>query len=405
MNPPHGLRQSDKENNPFTGHLQDRGESSLDPSFNQTKKRKANDTAEIFSLGPKKRPARTDPLVHHGRHFGRTVRAFCRIQALIREGLAIAVQLDLEDLPEEALTAEERREYQIYKQLLALSPKLEERLYNGSEQEVYHIADMISKGSANARSDDTRALKSAVVDWITPRGEVLVPPLQRNVKADRGYHHNRTGELLCPATMDWQDSSVRERLRSGELVPAGDQWPLFLFQGNKFDPEDPWKGLLRGPLLINAFKYIFTSPSSVERTDHRATRCSNSRIHGMSAVTIPSIAYIATQVRKSLPRGLKGHIFSRSDTITDSERFYNSLISLMEDPEEQAEVKVLLRWWDSQIFPLATAKRSVSSCGDTVYAKIKEKRRKESQARSMLEVGSGNSLQDGHSPGDSPHSP
>lgn len=38
----------------------------------------------------------------------------------------------------------ERRELEIYKQLLALSPKLEERLYNGSEQDVYHIASLVS---------------------------------------------------------------------------------------------------------------------------------------------------------------------------------------------------------------------------------------------------------------------
>ncbi|KAH6912311.1 hypothetical protein BKA70DRAFT_1423020 [Coprinopsis sp. MPI-PUGE-AT-0042] len=328
MNPPHGPRQSDKENNPFSGQVQAPGESTLGYSFDQAKKRKASDTMDVFLLGPKKRPTRTDPLVHHGRHFGRTVRAFCRIQALIRGGLAVAVQMELEDLPEEALTTEERHEYQIYKRLLALSPKLEERLYNGSEQEVYHIADMLSKGSANARSDDTRALKSA--------GGGLDYPSWRNA-----------WELLCPATMNWQDSGIRERLRSGELVPTGDQWPLFLFQGHKFDPEDPWKGLLRGPLLVNAFKYIFTSPSSVERTDHRATRCSNSKIHGMSAVTIPSIAYVATQVRFALT---STPVFSRSDTITDSEKFYNSIITLLEDPEEQAEVKVLMRWWDAANF-------------------------------------------------------
>jgi hypothetical protein len=41
---------------------------------------------------------RTDPLVHHGRHFGRTIRAFCRVQALIKEGLSIDVQLELGDV-------------------------------------------------------------------------------------------------------------------------------------------------------------------------------------------------------------------------------------------------------------------------------------------------------------------
>ncbi|KAH6876310.1 hypothetical protein BKA70DRAFT_1378745 [Coprinopsis sp. MPI-PUGE-AT-0042] len=216
---------------------------------------------------------RTDPLVHYGRHFGRTVRAFCRIQTLIKLGLSIAVQLDLEEMEEESLPEEEFKEYMIYKQLLALSPKLEERLFTGSEQDIYHI----SKGSARARADDTRALN------------VLVPPLQRNIKTDRGFHHQRTGELLCPATMNWGDPIIREKLRVGELVPAGDHWPIFLFLDHTYDPEDPWRGLLRGPLLLNAFKFVFTSPSS---PCYKV--CSNSKIHGMASVTIPSLAYIAT---------------------------------------------------------------------------------------------------------------
>jgi hypothetical protein len=29
----------------------------------------------------------TDPLVHHGRHFGRTVHALCSVQALVTNGL------------------------------------------------------------------------------------------------------------------------------------------------------------------------------------------------------------------------------------------------------------------------------------------------------------------------------
>lgn len=44
-----------------------------------------------------------------------------------------------------------------------------------------------------------------------------------------------------------------------------------------------------------AYKHIFTSPSSVEK-EPKATRSGNARIHGMTQVTPASIAYIATQV-------------------------------------------------------------------------------------------------------------
>jgi hypothetical protein len=91
----------------------------------------------------------------------------------------------------------------------------------------------------------------------------------------------------------------------------------------------------------------------------------------MTQVTIAALAYIATQVgRKHRPVAcnLEGPllkllppincldqvrfalssspVFSRSDLVTDSETFYNSIIDLLEDPEEQAEVRLLLGWWN-----------------------------------------------------------
>jgi hypothetical protein len=56
-----------------------------------------------------------------------------------------------------------------------------------------------------SRSDDTKSLKAAVVDWIAAGGEPLNPPLARNVKTARGFHHERTGFLLCPVGLDWED--------------------------------------------------------------------------------------------------------------------------------------------------------------------------------------------------------
>jgi hypothetical protein len=47
--------------------------------------------------------------------------------------------------------------------------------------------------------------------------------------------------------------------------------------------------------VMQAYKHIFTSPSSVEK-EPKATRSGNARIHGMTQVTLPSIAYVATQV-------------------------------------------------------------------------------------------------------------
>jgi hypothetical protein len=56
---------------------------------------------------------------------------------------------------------------------------------------------------AGARGDDTKSLKGVILDWITPKGQALTPPLSRNIKSDRGFNHERTGALLCPVDLDW----------------------------------------------------------------------------------------------------------------------------------------------------------------------------------------------------------
>ena len=58
---------------------------------------------------------------------------------------------------------------------------------------------------SGARGDDTKSLKGIVLDWITPRGQSLVPPLARSVKVNCGFNHEQMGALLCPAGLDWSN--------------------------------------------------------------------------------------------------------------------------------------------------------------------------------------------------------
>ncbi|KIK34358.1 hypothetical protein CY34DRAFT_98146 [Suillus luteus UH-Slu-Lm8-n1] len=320
---------------------------------------------DALQLSPRKRPAATDPLVHYGCHFGRTVHALCNFQALLTNG--ILRMGELAEIPEENFTAEERREHRIFQDLLKSVVGLEERLMHGGDDEVDVVAELAS--ASGARGDDTKSLKGSVLDWITPKGQNLVPSLSRNVKIDRGFHHERTGALLCPAGLDWSHSETKAKLQSGEIVVTGDQWPLFLYADYHYDPEDPWNGLLRSALLVCAYKHVFTSPSSVDR-EPKATRSGNARIHGMTRITLPSIAYIATQVRFALT---SSPIFSHTDTVTDSERFYNSILDIFEDPEEKQEVEDLAVWWNRQIFPsYSTAQRPLVK--NSALARIREKR-------------------------------
>jgi hypothetical protein len=42
-------------------------------------------------------------------------------------------------------------------------------------------------------------------------------------------------------------------------------------------------------------------------------------------------------------------VFTCSDTVTDSERFYTSILDLLEDQDEAKEVDDLLSWWNKLV--------------------------------------------------------
>jgi hypothetical protein len=111
----------------------------------------------------------TDPLVHYGRHFGRTVHALCTVSSLLNNGILRIGELV--DKPDDAFTHEyavfcftfgtrsslsprERREHRIFRQLLGMIPGLEERLMEGSNEDITHIGDLVCHVYNSIHSDD-----------------------------------------------------------------------------------------------------------------------------------------------------------------------------------------------------------------------------------------------------------
>ena len=197
------------------------------------------------------------------------------------------------------------------------------------------------------RANDTKGMKGAIINWITPKGQTLNPHIPRNAKVCWGFHHKWTGALLCPAGYDWANVEyvlfqsiwhvcaifcyrIKEKLHKGQLQVLGNQWPMLLYASYTYDPDDPWNSLLHSGILIlvshcswhlwllmpthsQAYKHIFTSPSSIDFKELKATHSCNARIYGMHSIMKASIAYVAMQVshRFYLPPLLNGQLFNR----------------------------------------------------------------------------------------------
>ncbi|KAG1784298.1 uncharacterized protein HD556DRAFT_1433604 [Suillus plorans] len=295
----------------------------------------------------------SNPLVLHGQHFGCTVFAFCNYPPLLTAGILFNGSI--------------RREHRVFIELIDSYSSLLDRLTNGEEEDVIHVGELLGKEASGARGDDTKTLKSAILEWLVPRGQAVIPPLFQNIKSDHGFNHEVTGALLCPAGLDWSNAETKQSLKSGETAVHGDQWPMFLYAGYHYDPEDPWKGLLKSEILIYGVKHVFTSPSSVDK-EPKATRSGNAYLHGMKSVTKGSVAYIVTQVQFSL---CSSSVFSWTDMVTDSKNFYISILDLLEDPDESQEVADLMTWWTQCIMHLFKLKKLFNA--NSALSKIRAK--------------------------------
>ena len=97
-----------------------------------------------------------DPLVHHGCHFGWTVHSFCRIQTLLTNSIVtMAEDSDTDSLSTawvldklytqlmSMLSFRERKEFEVFRELLRMVPSLEARLMASLEDEVIHIVELV----------------------------------------------------------------------------------------------------------------------------------------------------------------------------------------------------------------------------------------------------------------------
>jgi hypothetical protein len=105
----------------------------------------------------------------------------------------------------------------------------------------------MGKGVSGAGGDDTKTLKSAVLEWLVPSGQAHILSLSWNIKSDSGFNNEVMGALLCLAGLDWSNAEwvlllfndlilkslarTKQSLKSCETTVCGDQWPMFLYAG------------------------------------------------------------------------------------------------------------------------------------------------------------------------------
>ncbi|KIK36933.1 hypothetical protein CY34DRAFT_48676, partial [Suillus luteus UH-Slu-Lm8-n1] len=300
-----------------------------------------------------------------GRAIRRMVSLYDSIEDLIRENDRRC------DTDNDDVTIDQDRLQMGYISLSSAIPWLNERASELDNEDYLHMLKKLRQGADSARGDDTSKLKSLVPDWIN-RESNPNPPVDREDKHHRGFVHDACGRLLCPTELDWQNPVVKAgiRDRADGYIVTEMSWPTFLYEKYTADQNNLEKGLFKSALLVQAFKAIFTSPSSAKDVDgdgDGANVIENNRrarkdisgkkvkthvaqIIKMHKVTPRSIAYVACQLRFALSSVTS---WRPIDGDFDYLQFWCNIVDFFERAPgrlAQRNVKQLLTWWTRCVF-------------------------------------------------------
>ncbi|KZT64634.1 hypothetical protein DAEQUDRAFT_805344 [Daedalea quercina L-15889] len=263
-------------------------------------------------------------------------------------------------------------------ELNRINPSIVTRLDSANdEDELLQILRQLSTGADRARSADAHIMKGHILDFIEEDvGKPIVPRPDPASKHDRGVHHDDTGRLLCPAIWDWDNISVRTKIRSGDrnYVITADHWPALFYAGYKCDFDDLEKGLFYSPMLVKGYKLIFHSPSGAReyalqpdqhllpanevqqgdgykrprKVNTRRTVASLMRVH---EVRPRAIAYVCVQMCFALS---SFPVWNDNIRAFDYIALYNNIVDYFEcapGPAAKGRVDACLKWWNDICYP------------------------------------------------------
>ncbi|KAG1873119.1 hypothetical protein F4604DRAFT_1766714 [Suillus subluteus] len=303
----------------------------------------------------------TNYFVAQGRAIRRIVTLFETIEDLITENDR---RHEVEDDTESTL--DEDRLQVGYIALTNALPWLPTRATEMDYDEYSHMLKLLRQGANSAQGDDTSKLKSLVTEWINC--EFKPNPL---VDTDDKHTHGFTNDAY----------------RSDGHIVTDLSFPAFLYNKYTANPNDLEDGLFKSKLLLQAYKAIFTSPSSAKDVEWdgdgidviQNNKCAKksafemrvkkhvAQIIKMRKVTPHSIAYIACQVSLIVCASL---MMESIDGDFDYEQFWRIIVDFFEKAPgriAQRRVDALLEWWTRKVFGrnncddlTSTAKASMS---------------------------------------------
>ncbi|EGO29004.1 hypothetical protein SERLADRAFT_433019 [Serpula lacrymans var. lacrymans S7.9] len=141
--------------------------------------------------------------------------------------------------------------------------------FRHGHQKPLSIYKQLTKGADGACRDDAGKMKPAVVLWLSEFFPTMCScsPLNTVDKNGQGFAHSLTG--YPPVLANMTGMTIRDR--HPKFLATAMSWPRFLYSKYTDDSKNLEKGFLQGTLLLKAYKFIFTSPTSAR--DVKDNKC------------------------------------------------------------------------------------------------------------------------------------
>ncbi|KAF7800282.1 hypothetical protein EIP86_011530 [Pleurotus ostreatoroseus] len=171
---------------------------------------------------------------------------------------------------------------------------------------VKYVEELASAG----QTDDTGKVKKNILNWLPARPD-LGPPIPPTAsKPEQGWAHPQTARMLCPYDMidDFYADPQKfcEDAQSGKRYIHGGTFPLFCYNEEKMDPDNPESGLFEGPLLFASLRSIYTGDRNTSNKTIGVLKhgkkgiALKGEIPKMTKITEEAIGYAACHARFGL---------------------------------------------------------------------------------------------------------
>ncbi|KAG2046151.1 hypothetical protein BDR06DRAFT_1014971 [Suillus hirtellus] len=218
---------------------------------------------QVLEAGRRVKQREINYFISQGRAIRRIVTLFDSIKDLISKNNR---RYDIAEDGE--VTIDQDRLHTGYITLTNILPWFQSKCSDMEYKEYMQMLKKLRQGANSACGDDTSKLKSLVPDWVNCEFKPN-PPVDHEDKYSHGFVNDVCSKLLCPTELDWNNPAIRAgiRDRADGCIITKMSWPTFLYEKYTANQDNLEEGLFKSTLLIQAFKSIFTSPSSTKEID------------------------------------------------------------------------------------------------------------------------------------------